>query len=176
MNYIEIQQWPEIPQIGFFASLFRTDFKLPEFDVEDLENALLLINNTNDETFNDDILEVSNPNLLEDFIVSLLKGCDVLRNSRSSITINNYQEYLVKIFNYKCEERVYSNVGNPFETCDDFYSLSLRNKVLVLNYLCEFRKSTNILSHQNQFLNRYISFTLFLRSRLVRRWYNYHQI
>lgn len=34
MNFIEIQSWPEVPQIGFFTSLFSSTFKLPDFDIE----------------------------------------------------------------------------------------------------------------------------------------------
>ncbi len=34
MNFIEIQSWPEVPQIGFFTSLFSSAFGLPEFDIE----------------------------------------------------------------------------------------------------------------------------------------------
>jgi hypothetical protein len=34
MNFIEIQTWPEIPQIAFFSSLFSQSFRLPEFDIE----------------------------------------------------------------------------------------------------------------------------------------------
>lgn len=34
MNFIEIQSWPEVPQIGFFTSLFSSAFNLPDFDIE----------------------------------------------------------------------------------------------------------------------------------------------
>lgn len=34
MNFIEIQTWPEVPQIAFFSSLFSRQFNLPQFDIE----------------------------------------------------------------------------------------------------------------------------------------------
>ena len=40
---LDIQSWPEIPTIAHFCSLFREAFGLIEFDMEQLEESLLLL-------------------------------------------------------------------------------------------------------------------------------------
>ena len=42
---LDIQSWPEIPTIAHFCSLFREAFGLIEFDMEQLEESLLLLGN-----------------------------------------------------------------------------------------------------------------------------------
>jgi len=126
MNFIQIQSWPEIPAIGFFVSVFSSSFNLPDFDIEvmqltiilwthadyhfipislpsrqDLEEALLLDSSEN----NSDPSAASR--LIPDLIVSLLKGCDLVKWSK--ITTSNYQMFLRRLFRHKCEVS-YANV------------------------------------------------------------------
>ncbi|KAG5675631.1 hypothetical protein PVAND_005519 [Polypedilum vanderplanki] len=136
MNFIEIQTWPEIPQIAFFSSLFSQSFRLPEFDIEDLEEALLLDSSENNTICNPSLSVEFTPRLIPELIVSLLKGCDSVVQSWPNITTSNYQMFLRRVFRHKCEEH---NIENPFNTDVDFHSLPLRTKVEILNYLCEFR-------------------------------------
>uniref|UniRef100_A0A8C4QF07 Cat eye syndrome critical region protein 2 n=2 Tax=Eptatretus burgeri TaxID=7764 RepID=A0A8C4QF07_EPTBU len=63
-----------VPGIAHFCWTFRTVFALPEFDIEELETALL----TND------------CNFLEHLLVCLLRGC----LQRKDITLNNYGRFL----------------------------------------------------------------------------------
>lgn len=89
MNFLDIQSWWEIPSIAHFCSLFCSVFNLPEFDIEDLEEALLTDGNDD----NDNI------GLLVKLIIRLLKGCAL---TKSPITPENYQIYLRQLFNKKC--------------------------------------------------------------------------
>lgn len=109
MNFLDIQSWWEIPCIAHFCSLFRSPFKLPEFDIEvwynfrnrnvfnlwnkknwkqDLEEALLADGTTGDVP------------LLSELIVSLLRGCDIVRYE--TITTSNYQMFLRRVLRKKC--------------------------------------------------------------------------
>ncbi|XP_037049291.1 uncharacterized protein LOC119083644 isoform X3 [Bradysia coprophila] len=122
MNFLDIQSWWEIPYIAHFCSLFRSPFKLPEFDIEDLEEALLADGTTGDVP------------LLTDLIVALLKGCDLVR--LQGITTSNYQMFLRRILRKKCNEY---KLENTFDEDIDFYSLPLRSKILNLHLLCDIR-------------------------------------
>merc|ERR1712242_438918 len=46
----DIQSWSEIPSIAHFCSLFRQAFDLLEFDIQELEESLLLMNTDADES------------------------------------------------------------------------------------------------------------------------------
>ncbi|XP_023951582.1 uncharacterized protein LOC112055624 isoform X2 [Bicyclus anynana] len=118
---MDIQSWWEVPSIAYFCSLFRTAFNLLDFDIEELEEALLT-----------DGTEESASSLLTELIVRLLNGC--LGNN--DISAFNYQMYLRRLFRQKCQD---SGRFNPFNTDIDFQFLPLRTKVEILYALCDFR-------------------------------------
>uniref|UniRef100_A0A1B6CT19 Cat eye syndrome critical region protein 2 n=1 Tax=Clastoptera arizonana TaxID=38151 RepID=A0A1B6CT19_9HEMI len=117
----DIQSWWEVPSIAHFCSLFRVAFNLLDFDIEELEEALLT-----------DGTEDSGSSLLQELIVRLLCGC--LGNN--GISTFNYQMFLRRLFRQKCRE--YGR-NNPFNTDIDFQFLPLRTKVEILHALCDFR-------------------------------------
>ncbi|CAH0716146.1 unnamed protein product, partial [Brenthis ino] len=120
-RFLDIQSWWEVPSIAYFCSLFRTAFNLLDFDIEELEEALLT-----------DGTEESASSLLTELIVRLLNGC--LGNN--DISAFNYQMYLRRLFRQKCQE---TGRYNPFNTDIDFQFLPLRTKVEILYALCDFR-------------------------------------
>ncbi|KAK6627783.1 hypothetical protein RUM44_010262 [Polyplax serrata] len=117
----DIQSWSEVPSIAHFCSLFRAAFNLLDFDIEELEEALLT-----------DGAEDSGSSLLQELIVRLLCGC-IQSNDVSTF---NYQMFLRRLFRQKCHE--YGR-ENPFNTDIDFQFLPLRTKVEILHALCDFR-------------------------------------
>nr|XP_018914496.1 PREDICTED: uncharacterized protein LOC109042290 [Bemisia tabaci] len=117
----DIQSWWEVPSIAHFCSLFRAAFNLLDFDIEELENALLT-----------DGIEDAGSSLLQELIVKLLTGC--LNNN--GISTSNYQMFLRRLFRQKCKE--YGR-ENPFDNDIDFQFLSLRTKVEILHSLCDYR-------------------------------------
>ncbi|XP_067001184.2 uncharacterized protein dikar [Anabrus simplex] len=121
MQMDDIQSWWEVPSIAHFCSLFRAAFNLLDFDIEELEEALLT-----------DGTEDCGSSLLQELIVRLLCGC--LGNN--DISTFNYQMFLRRLFRQKCQE--YGR-DNPFNTDMDFQFLPLRTKVEILHALCDFR-------------------------------------
>ncbi|XP_056642020.1 uncharacterized protein LOC130448611 [Diorhabda sublineata] len=119
ISILDIQSWWEVPSIAHFCSLFRTAFNLLDFDIEDLEEALLT-DGTEESSW------------LQDLIVRLLSGC--LPNNE--ISTFNYQMFLRRLFRQKCQEH---DRYNPFNTDIDFQLLPLRTKVDILHALCDFR-------------------------------------
>ena len=63
-NSSDIQSWSEVPSIAHFCSLFRQAFDLLEFDIQELEESLLLMG-TEDDT----------SQLVLRLLIKLLKGC-----------------------------------------------------------------------------------------------------
>lgn len=118
-----------------------------------MEEALLL-DSSESNCINDCTSAELAPRLIPEFIVALLRGCDLVK-SWPSITTANYQMFLRRLFRHKCEvcfpiqfkgikiNSLYLfqeyDIANPFNTDTDFHSLSLRTKVVILNYLCDFR-------------------------------------
>lgn len=135
MNFIDIQSWWEVPCIAHYCSLFSGPFQLPDFDIEDLEEALLTDADTESEVDLNKVLYTAR--LLPDLLVALLKGCDALSKIASHISPSNYQMFLRRLFRQKCQE--YNIDDNPFNTDTDFEKLPLRTKILILKYLCDFR-------------------------------------
>ncbi|XP_013179195.1 PREDICTED: uncharacterized protein LOC106126234 isoform X2 [Papilio xuthus] len=121
ISILDIQSWWEVPSIAYFCSLFRTAFNLLDFDIEELEEALLT-----------DGTEETASSLLTELIVRLLNGCF----GNNDISAFNYQMYLRRLFRRKCQE---TGRYNPFNTDIDFQFLPLRTKVEILYALCDFR-------------------------------------
>ncbi|GJQ87089.1 hypothetical protein Trydic_g23942 [Trypoxylus dichotomus] len=119
ISILDIQSWWEVPSVAHFCSLFRTAFNLLDFDIEDLEEALLT-DGTEESSW------------LQELIVRLLSGC--LPNNE--ISTFNYQMFLRRLFRQKCQEH---DQYNPFNTDIDFQLLPLRTKVDILHALCDFR-------------------------------------
>lgn len=74
----EIHTWPEVPSIAHFCSLFRQQFDLIEFEIEDFEISLQAMGRDGN----------NNDNLTTHLIVGLLKGkTDVSHALNDSILI-----------------------------------------------------------------------------------------
>ena len=123
----------EIPAIAHFCSLFKTTFDLIEFEIEDLENALLQENS-------DDIFSAT---LVERLVVKLLIGCLPMYSSK--IHDGNFSTYLKQLIHTQKEEAEEDGLefqfDNPFEDgeADEFSELSTKDQVKVVYMLTEFR-------------------------------------
>jgi len=128
----DLQSWPEVPSIAHFCSLFREAFHLFEFDIQEFEESLLLLG-ADDES----------NKLVHQLVIKLLQGC--LPMYRKRITQENYSQYLKQLLQTKSEEALEEGFEyrfeNPFVQVEDkeYGDLDLKEKVLVLNQLCEFR-------------------------------------
>jgi len=128
----DLQTWPEVPSIAHFCSLFRQAFDLLEFDIQELEESLLLMGTEDDTT-----------QLVLRLVIKLLVGCS--RTFTRNITEDNYNTYLRRLFLTKQEEAEEDHLEYSFR-CDallddgtDYGDLSLRHRVTILHQLCEFR-------------------------------------
>jgi len=133
-NSSDIQSWCEVPSIAHFCSLFRQAFDLLEFDIQELEESLLLMG-TEDDT----------SQLVLRLLIKLLKGCS--RTFTNNITEDNYNTYLRRLFLSKREEAEEDGIRNTIgfecrallDDDIDFPDLSLRNRVRILQQLTEYR-------------------------------------
>ena len=66
---------------------------------------------------------LANPRLVPELIVSLLKGCDLVKKQWPDITTSNYQMFLRRVFRHKCE------VSGTF---NDLLNYNLINKFVCL--------------------------------------------
>ncbi|CAH1257272.1 CECR2 [Branchiostoma lanceolatum] len=119
----KIRSWWEVPAIAHFCSLFRAAFNLSDFEIEELEEALLADDGTCDgETHV----------FLADLIARLLRGC----YGRRDIGLDNFELWLVDIMKHRWEME--EGRPNPLQN-KEFQDLSLRKKVEIIHALCDYR-------------------------------------
>ena len=129
----ELHSMPEIPAIAHFCSLFKSAFDLIDFEIEELETALL-------REHNDDVFSST---LVERLVVKLLIGC--LPMYANKIHDGNFNTYLKQLIQTKKEEaeedEVEFNFEDPFEIndTDDFNELSSHEQVKIVHMLTELR-------------------------------------
>ncbi|XP_033095578.1 bromodomain-containing protein DDB_G0270170-like [Anneissia japonica] len=121
-SLVEIQTWWKVPTIAHFCSLFRAKFGLPDFEIEELEEAL--VSDTQDD-----------PNdFLKNLLARILFGC----YGRKDINSSNYDKYLRDIMKHRWEME--ESRVNPLNSEDTTYhSLPTLSKVELLHALCDYR-------------------------------------
>ncbi|KAH9500496.1 hypothetical protein Btru_072079 [Bulinus truncatus] len=116
----EVHTWWEVPAIAHFCSLFKAVFGFSDFDIEDLEEALLTSPTLGGST------------LVIDIICQLLNGC----YARDDIKYFNYDLFLKDIF----KQRWQQELGRPSPLAKTtFLELPIRQRVEILHALCDFR-------------------------------------
>jgi hypothetical protein len=68
-----------------------------------LEEAFLLDSLENNTVADYTSVGLANPRLVPELIVSLLKGCDLVKKQWPNITTSNYQMFLRRVLRHKCE-------------------------------------------------------------------------
>ena len=129
----DLHSMREIPAIAHFCSLFKNAFDLIDFEIDDLENALLKENP-------DDIFSCT---LVERLVVRLLIGCLPMYGSK--IHDGNFSTYLKQLIQTQQEDAEEEGLefpfDNPFEDseAEEFSDLSTEDQVKVVYMLTEFR-------------------------------------
>lgn len=132
----DLQSWPEVPSIAHFCSLFRHAFDLLEFDIQEFEESLLLMGTE------DDALQ-----LVPRLVIKLVQGCSP--TFTRNINTDNFNTYLRRLVLSKrddCEEdgvQFGLDCSALVDQDVDFVDLGLRDRVRILQKLCEFRLDAN---------------------------------
>ncbi|XP_038049501.1 LOW QUALITY PROTEIN: uncharacterized protein LOC119723070 [Patiria miniata] len=112
----------KVPAIAHFCSLFRSTFSLPDFEIEELEEALFLDAGVEESDF------------IVNLVVQLLRGIHGIKSMRSE----DHLEYLRSVMKEQWElgeKRV-----NPLNSQDvTFKMLPTLTKVEILHALCDYR-------------------------------------
>ncbi|XP_071956765.1 uncharacterized protein [Antedon mediterranea] len=121
-SLVEIQTWWKVPSIAHFCSLFRTKFGLPDFEIEELEEALITDTEEDPSYF------------LKNLLARILFGC----YGKRDIGVTTYDRYLRDIMKNRWE--IEESRVNPLNIEDTTYhSLPTLSKVEVLHSLCDYR-------------------------------------
>ncbi|XP_071809237.1 uncharacterized protein [Asterias amurensis] len=125
----DIRSCWKVPAIAHFCSLFRSTFSLPDFEIEELEEALFL----------DAGVEQS------DFIINLVVQLLCGIHGRKDISSENYLKWLRCVMKKRWE--LGENRVNPLNSEDvTFKVLPTLTKVEILHALCDYRLDANDVS------------------------------
>lgn len=117
----EIRSWWEIPCVSHFCHIFAKPFKLPDFEIEELEDTLLL----------DEPKEDPTPSLLVKLYCALLNGI-----VDKDVSEENWEFFMKMHLEWRCE--YLHEKFNPHEG-KTYKELTTRNKVDIIHHICHWR-------------------------------------